>query len=69
VDVSFTDEALVVRMKDGRILSVPLSWFPRLVGATVEQRSNWQLIGDGLGIHWAELDEDISIAGLLGVAD
>ena len=69
VDVTFTDEALVVRLKDGRILSVPLSWFPRLVEATVEQRSNWQLIGDGLGVHWAELDEDVSIAGLLGVAD
>lgn len=69
VDVTFTDDALVVRLKDGRVLSVPLGWFPRLCEATREQRSNWRAIGDGVGIHWPELDEDISVAGLLGVAD
>ena len=69
VDVTFTDDALVVRLKDGRILSVPLSWFPRLRGATLEQRSRWRLIGQGIGIRWAELDEDVSVPGLLGLPD
>jgi hypothetical protein len=68
-DVLFTEDALVVRLKDGRTLGVPLSWFPRLRDAPVEQRSTWELIGQGLGIHWPELDEDISVAGLLGLPD
>ena len=69
VDISFTDDALVVRLRDGRILSVPLEWFPTLRKATIEQRSNWELLGDGIGVHWPDLDEDISIAGLLGLPD
>ena len=69
VDAGFTDDALVVRLKDGRVLSVPLAWFPRLRGATSEQRSDWQLTGDGTGLHWPALDEDLSVAGLLGLPD
>jgi hypothetical protein len=64
-----TDDALVVSLRDGRVLSVPLSWFPRLRDATAEQRARWELSGDGTGIHWPALDEDISVAGLLGLPD
>ncbi|MFH1739968.1 MAG: DUF2442 domain-containing protein [bacterium] len=64
-EVSFTDDALIVEMSDGRILSVPLVWFPRLLHATPEQRQNWELLGGGEGIHWPEVDEDISVEGLL----
>jgi len=69
VDVRFTDDALVVRLRDGRVLSVPLDWFPTLRKATIAERSKWELLGDGIGIHWPDLDEDISIAGLLGLPD
>jgi hypothetical protein len=69
VDLAFTDDALVLRLRDGRVLSVPLAWFPSLRDATKEQRSGWHLIGDGIGFHWPELDEDISVAGLLGLPD
>jgi hypothetical protein len=55
-------------LADGRELAVPLEWFPRLRDATPEQRSNWRLIGRGQGIHWADVDEDISVAGLLRVS-
>ncbi|HLA80655.1 MAG TPA: DUF2442 domain-containing protein [Thermoleophilia bacterium] len=65
VDVDFQDDALHVRLSDGREISVPIEWFPRLRDATPEQRSNWRLIGRGVGIHWADLDEDLSVAGLL----
>lgn len=65
VDVHFRDDALHVRLSDGREISVPIEWFPRLRDATPEQRSNWRLIGRGVGIHWADLDEDLSVAGLL----
>lgn len=58
-------DELVVTLVDGRILSVPLVWFPRLIGATPEERTNFELLGEGQGIHWPSLDEDISIAGLL----
>lgn len=64
-DVNCTDDALHVRLADGREISVPLVWFPRLQDATPEQRSNWRLIGGGVGIHWPDLDEDISVQGLL----
>lgn len=64
-DVSCTDDELVVSLADGRVLSVPLAWFPRLLGATAEQRTNWQLLGNGEGIHWPEVDEDLSVEGLL----
>jgi hypothetical protein len=63
--VSCTDVELVVAFDDGRILSVPLVWFPRLLDATAEQRANWRLTGQGEGIHWEDLDEDLSVAGLL----
>ncbi|WP_111658309.1 DUF2442 domain-containing protein [Isoalcanivorax indicus] len=63
--VRCTDDALLVSLADGRTLSVPLSWFPRLAAATPSQRAEFQLIGGGQGIHWPSLDEDISVAGLL----
>lgn len=63
--VTVTEDSLVVDLVDGRTLSVPLAWYPRLVHATAEERAKWRLIGRGEGIHWDELDEDISIEGLL----
>jgi uncharacterized protein DUF2442 len=65
VDVSFNLGAFVVALDDGRTLAVPIEWFPRLVKATTEQRQNWRLIGRGEGIHWPDVDEDISVLGLL----
>lgn len=59
------DQALRVTIDDGRELSVPLNWFPRLQKASAEARNNWRLIGIGEGIHWPEIDEDISVLGLL----
>lgn len=63
--VEFTEDALVVHLQDGRSLSVPLEWFPKLRTASEEQRNNWRLIGLGDGIHWEDLDEDLSVRGLL----
>ena len=63
-DVRVDDDRLVVVLTDGRELTVPLEWFPRLRDAKAAQRSNWRLIGGGLGIRWDELDEDISVEGL-----
>lgn len=63
--VSFTADSLVVALKDGRVISVPLTWYPRLLKATEAQRNNWRLIGPGYGIHWPDLDEDLSTEGLL----
>lgn len=65
VDVRVTDDALIVHLVDGRELSVPLAWFPRLHGATPASRKNWRLVGGGVGIHWPDVDEDLSVAGLL----
>ena len=65
VDVSCSDDALTVILDDGRTVSVPLVWFPRLLAATSQQRSEWEPIGGGIGIHWEAIDEDISIASLL----
>lgn len=65
VDVTFSADAFRVALEDGRELSIPLAWFPRLLRASPEQRQNWALIGRGEGIHWDELDEDISVTGLL----
>jgi len=65
VAASVEGETLVVVLEDGRTLSVPLSWFPRLAGATEAERRHLRLIGSGVGIHWPDLDEDISVAGLL----
>ena len=67
VDVAFTAAGLHVVLADGREVSAPLQWFPRLLQATAEQRAHWELIGDGIGIHWPEVDEDIEIESLLAV--
>jgi len=64
-DVFFDEEALGVRLKDGRTISVPLAWYPRLFNATPEQRKDWKIAGGGYGIHWPQIDEDISTEGLL----
>jgi hypothetical protein len=64
-EVSITDDTLAVDLSDGRTLLVPLIWYPRLWHGTPEERENWRLVGDGEGIHWPELDEDISIEGLI----
>ena len=61
----FTDDLLYVQLEDGRELGVPLAWFPRLSAATPEQRANWQLLGRGVGLHWPDVDKDLSVAGLL----
>jgi hypothetical protein len=65
VDVSVTDDHVTVVLADGRELAAPLAWFPRLMQATADQRRNWRLIGRGHGIHWPDVDEDISVASLL----
>ena len=65
VDVSFTADSLVVALADGRTVSAPLEWFPRLLRANAKQRRNWRLIGRGVGIHWEDVDEDISVRSLL----
>ncbi len=65
--VRFTDDALIVALSDGREISAPLEWFPRLRDATSRQRKNWRLIAKGIGIHWEDIDEDISVASLLRV--
>lgn len=64
-EVVVSDTELIVHLKDGRSVSVPLTWFPRLLEATVEQRANFELLGDGEGIHWPDADEDLSVAGIL----
>ena len=63
--VRIDDETIVVALSDGREVSAPLEWFPRLRDANPQQRAAWRLIGGGIGIHWEEIDEDISVAGLL----
>ena len=65
VDVSFSDDSLIVVLNDGRTVSVPLVWFPRLLAATPRQRRDWESIGGGIGMHWEAIDEDISVASLL----
>jgi hypothetical protein len=65
ISVSLSEDMFSVTLDDGRELSVPLAWFPRLLHGTPEQRLHWELIGLGQGIHWPELDEDISVAGIL----
>jgi hypothetical protein len=64
-DVHFTEETVSVDLMDGRIIIVPLVWYPRLLNATPKQRSNWEVCGGGYGIHWDELDEDLSTEGML----
>ena len=63
--VEVTDKILIVPLAGGRAISLPLAWYPRLAGATPQERDNWRLIGGGEGIHWPDLDEDLSVAGLL----
>ncbi|MEP7149093.1 MAG: DUF2442 domain-containing protein [Acidobacteriota bacterium] len=63
-DVETTDDELRVRLMDGRTISVPLAWYPRLLHATDQQRKNWKISGGGYGIHWDDIDEDLSTEGL-----
>ena len=63
--VTVTEDALIVDLSYGRTLSVPLAWYPRLLHGTPEERNNWRLIGNGEGIHWPDLDEDISVESLV----
>ena len=63
--VEFTEDVLSVTLRDGRVITVPLVWYPRLLNATVAQRKNWKVSGGGYGLHWPELDEDLSTEGLL----
>ena len=65
IQVSVTDDRLLVTLADGRELAAPLAWFPRLSDASASQRKNWRLIRRGQGIHWPDVDEDISVASLL----
>jgi hypothetical protein len=64
-NVTFADEKFVIELTDGRTLSVPLAWYPRLLVATPVERSHWHLLGDSFGIEWPDLDEHISVEGLL----
>jgi len=65
VDVTVTEDTLIVELNDGRTISVPLEWYPRLVHGMSAEKNNWRIIGRGQGIHWEDLDEDISVEGLL----
>ncbi|HLO13587.1 MAG TPA: DUF2442 domain-containing protein [Anaerolineales bacterium] len=67
LDVRFTEDAMLVSLSDGREISVPLEWFPRLRDATPEQRTKWRFIARGVGMHWEEIDEDIAVTTLLRV--
>ncbi len=64
-NVRVSDDSLTVDLMDGRAISVPLAWYPRLMNATPEQRNRWEVCGGGFGIHWPEIDEDLSTEGLL----
>ena len=64
-DVRFTEDTISVDLLDGRTIVVPLAWYPRLLHATPKQRKNWQISGGGYGIHWPDVDEDVSTEGLL----
>ena len=65
MSVTITDDTLTVDLSDGRTISVPLGWYPRLLHGTPEERNHWRLIGQGEGIHWLDLDEDISVENLI----
>lgn len=65
LDVAFNDDVVSVSLRDGRVISVPLVWYPRLLNATLAQRNNWKIAGGGYGIHWPDIDEDLSTEGLL----
>jgi Protein of unknown function (DUF2442) len=64
-EVGFTADSLCVSLMDGRTISVPLAWYPKLLHASAEQRKNWKIAGGGYGIHWPDLDEDLSTEGML----
>jgi hypothetical protein len=64
-NVCFTEETISVDLMDGRVITVPLVWYPRLLNATPAQRSSWEICGGGYGIHWDEIDEDLSTEGML----
>ena len=64
-EVRVTEDELIVSLVDGRKLSAPLAWYPRLLHASIEERNEWELIGDGEGIHWPRIDEDLSVSGIL----
>ncbi len=64
-EVTLSDDTLSIDLDDGRTILIPLAWYPRLWYGESEERQNWRLIGDGIGIHWPDLDEDISVKGLL----
>jgi len=64
-DVRFTEDVLIVDLLDGRTISVPLVWYPRLLSASPEHRANWPIAGGGFGIHWPDIDEDLNTEGLL----
>ncbi len=65
LDVTITEDTLSVELSDGRTIAAPIEWYPRLFHGSDKERNNWRLIGRGEGIHWPDLDEDISVAGLL----
>lgn len=69
VGVAFRDDRLCVLLADGREVRVPLAWFPRLDRATAAERAEWRLVGDGVGVSWDRIDEDLSVAGLLGMPE
>jgi hypothetical protein len=64
-NITITEDTLAVDLNDGRTISVPLAWYPRLLHGTPEERNNWRFIGDKEGLHWPDLDEDISVENLL----
>jgi hypothetical protein len=64
-DVSVSEDSLIVTMMDGRTITVPLTWYPRLLNADPQQRERWEICGGGYGIHWPDIDEDLSTEGLL----
>ena len=68
-NVKVTAKALIVGLSDGRTITAPLAWFPRLLRGTPKERNHWRFIGRGEGIHWPDLDEDLSIAGLMAGVD
>ncbi|MCA1773157.1 MAG: DUF2442 domain-containing protein [Halomonas sp.] len=65
MNVNIDDDRLVVELMDGRLIGVPLAWYPRLANATPEQRNHWEIAGAGYGIHWPDIDEDLSTEGLI----
>lgn len=67
--INFTDDMMNVHLMDGRVIGVPIAWFPRLLAASPKQRKKYEIGGGGIGLHWPELDEDLSVAGLLAGAD